>query len=191
MRTITRLALPLLALATISLQAGCGSSRSGSAQVPEQAGQEPSEPTHEVPSAPEDAEVPLAVLLSSIPDLSTFSRLVEAVGMESLVGSNEMVTLLAPNDAAFAELPKSMIDNLVKPASKGGLLAVLQNHVLVGAISSEQLQAMNESPPNALGLTLEIASTPEGTTVSGARIVQKDLAGTDGIVHVVDEVLLP
>jgi uncharacterized surface protein with fasciclin (FAS1) repeats len=98
-------------------------------------------------------------------------------------------TVFAPTDDAFAKLPAGTVDDLVKPENKAKLAAILTLHVVSGKVMSTDITGpMN--PASVNGETLAI-DTANGVTVNGAKVVTADVEASNGVIHVIDTVLLP
>ena len=98
-------------------------------------------------------------------------------------------TVFAPTDDAFAKLPAGTVDDLVKPENKAKLAAILTLHVVSGKVMSSDITGPM-SPASVNGETLSIATTG-GVTVNGATVVTPDVEASNGVIHVIDTVLLP
>lgn len=128
--------------------------------------------------------------LSSVADsagLSTLMQLIERSGIELPEG--EQVTILAPSEAAFSNLPKETIEFLVSPDGTDTLQTILSNHVVIGVIRSNEL--LNKRSLKSLAgqsLPIELAN---GLSVAGARFESVDVEFDQGVVHVIDTVLVP
>jgi uncharacterized surface protein with fasciclin (FAS1) repeats len=126
-------------------------------------------------------------------DAGSFSTLVAAVQaaglVETLKGEGPF-TVFAPTDAAFAALPEGTVENLLKPENKDQLVAVLTYHVLSGKVMSGDIAGKELSAPTVQGSELDIDAT-DGVTVDGANVVTADIETSNGVIHVVDAVLLP
>jgi len=115
----------------------------------------------------------------------TLVAAVKAAGLtETLQGSGPF-TVFAPTDEAFAKLPKGTVEELLKPENKQKLISILTYHVVPGKIL---LSAM--SPDTVEGRPLAI-STSGGFVVNGVKVVAPDIAASNGVIHVIDSVLIP
>ena len=123
----------------------------------------------------------------------SFKTLVAAVKAAGLVGTLKgkgPFTVFAPTDAAFAKLPKGTVASLLKPENKSKLVAILTHHVLAGAVPSKAVIGKKLSPKTVNGTSLSVDGTM-GVMVSGAKVVSADVKASNGIIHVIDKVLLP
>jgi uncharacterized surface protein with fasciclin (FAS1) repeats len=123
----------------------------------------------------------------------SFKTLVAAVTAAGLVDTLKgpgPFTVFAPSDDAFSKLPAGTVDDLVKPENKDKLTAILTLHVLSGAVHAADIAGKTLSPASVNGEALTVDGT-DGVTVNGAKVVSADIACTNGVIHVIDAVLLP
>ena len=121
---------------------------------------------------------------------TTLVAAVQAAGLvETLKGAGPF-TVFAPSDDAFAALPAGTVDELVKPENKEKLTAILLLHVLPGAIKSTDIAGTQVDAVTAGGNTVHVDGT-NGVTVDGAKVVTADIVCSNGIIHVIDAVILP
>ncbi len=98
-------------------------------------------------------------------------------------------TVFAPTDAAFAALPKGTVESLLEPASRAKLTSILKFHVVAGRVYSDQLA--NGEVKTLEGHMLKIRVGKDGAQVGNAKVVKADIETTNGVIHVIDTVLLP
>lgn len=123
----------------------------------------------------------------------SFKTLAAALQAADLVGTLKgkgPFTVFAPTDAAFAKLPAGTVENLLKPENKEQLRSILMYHVVSGSVRAQQVMKM-KSATTANGQTVTIATGKDGVTVNGAHVVKADVAASNGVIHVIDTVLLP
>ncbi|MEM6973028.1 MAG: fasciclin domain-containing protein [Pseudomonadota bacterium] len=124
----------------------------------------------------------------------TFNTLVAAVDAADLTTAlkgDGPLTVFAPTDAAFDKLPEGTVDNLLLPENRGTLVTVLSYHVLSGAVRAADLGTEPSVATTINGLELSVDPT-DGVVVDGnARVVTADIEASNGVIHVVDTVLLP
>jgi len=123
----------------------------------------------------------------------SFKTLVAAVTAAGLVDTLKGAgpfTVFAPTDEAFAALPAGTVEDLVKPENKDKLTAILTLHVLSGAVHAADISGKTLAPASVNGEELDVDGT-DGVTVNGANVVTADIACTNGVIHVIDTVLLP
>ena len=122
-----------------------------------------------------------------------FTTLVEAVQAAELVDTLRgpgPFTVFAPTDEAFAKLPEGTVANLLNPDNKDQLVAVLTYHVVAGRVSSGDIADQVAMVKTVEGSKLLI-DTKNGTKVDTANIVSADVDASNGVIHVIDTVLLP
>lgn len=122
----------------------------------------------------------------------TFTTLVAAVtaaGLGETLKGEGPFTVFAPSDDAFAKLPAGTVESLVLPENKAALTAILTLHVVAGRVMSSDITGpMNPASVNGEALSIE---TEGGVSVNGAKVTTADIACTNGVIHVIDSVLLP
>ena len=119
----------------------------------------------------------------------TFKTLVTALQAAGLVETLKGMgpfTVFAPNDAAFAKIPKADLDALLKDKAK--LTAVLTYHVVAGKVLAKDVKPGKVKTVQGSELTL---ATTDGVTVDGAKVIAADLVADNGVIHVIDTVLMP
>lgn len=121
---------------------------------------------------------------------NTFLKAAEATNLTTLLKDNKNLTVFAPTDAAFAALPAGELDKLMLPENKAQLQKVLIYHVINAKVPSSEFKGATRKAATVAGPSVELAG---GATlkVNDADIVQADVMATNGIIHVVDKVLLP
>ena len=123
----------------------------------------------------------------------SFKTLVAAVSkadlVETLKGPGPF-TVFAPTDKAFAKLPEGTLESLLKPENKKKLIEILTFHVVAGRVTAADAQGLPVAD-TVQGTSLLIATTSTGVTVDGATVVTADIMATNGVIHVIDRVLLP
>jgi uncharacterized surface protein with fasciclin (FAS1) repeats len=121
-----------------------------------------------------------------------FSKLVAAVKAADLAeafSGTGPFTLFAPTDAAFAKLPADTLDKLLKPANKATLQKVLKYHVIAGAVMAADVKTGKVA--SAEGSSLDIVASKGSVTVGGAKVLKADNVASNGVIHVIDKVLIP
>jgi len=152
----------------------------------------------EPPSAPmttetsEAAEAPKDIVDTAVA-AGSFDTLVAAVQaadlVETLKGEGPF-TVFAPTDEAFAKLPPGTLDDLLKPESKEKLTAILTYHVVAGKVMAADVVGL-ESATTVNGADLSIAVEGDTVMVDGAKVVQTDIECSNGVIHVIDAVVVP
>jgi uncharacterized surface protein with fasciclin (FAS1) repeats len=99
-------------------------------------------------------------------------------------------TVFAPTDEAFAKLPPGTLDSLLKPENKSKLQGVLTYHVVSGRVGSDKVATLT-SAKTVQGAEIKISQSAGNVMVNGAKVVKTDVACSNGVIHVIDSVLLP
>ena len=121
---------------------------------------------------------------------NTLVAAVQAAGLVDTLNGDGPFTVFAPTDAAFANLPAGTVDDLLKPQNKDKLVAVLTYHVVPGKVMSADIVGKTLEVASVQGSTLDIDAT-NGVKVDQAMVVTADIEACNGVIHVVDAVLLP
>ena len=121
---------------------------------------------------------------------TTLVAAVQAAGLEETLRSEGPFTVFAPTDEAFAKLPEGTIANLLKPENKDQLVSILTFHVLSGKVKSKDIAGKELSVATVQGSEVAIDAT-DGVTVGGANVVKADIYTSNGVIHVIDTVILP
>jgi len=139
-----------------------------------------------------------ANIVETAKSVGTFKTLLaaaQAAGLADALATTNNITVFAPTDEAFAALPAGTVDSLLKPENKDKLVAILSMHVLPRVLESNQLLS---KPFHVRTLNsaerLTISAKASGVTVKGsntAKVVQADVKADNGVIHVIDTVLLP
>ena len=121
---------------------------------------------------------------------NTLVAAVEAADLVSTLKGDGPFTVFAPTDEAFAALPEGTVENLLKPENKEQLIAVLTYHVVAGKIMSSDIAGTKAMVESVQGSELDVDAT-NGVTVDGATVVTADIETDNGVIHVIDRVVLP
>ena len=124
-------------------------------------------------------------------DFSTLVAAVSAAGLVETLKGDGPFTVFAPTNAAFAALPAGTVESLLKPENKDQLVSILTYHVVPGAVTSDQLAGQRLSVATVQGDTVHIDATGGGVKVDGANVTTADIIATNGVIHVIDAVILP
>jgi uncharacterized surface protein with fasciclin (FAS1) repeats len=123
------------------------------------------------------------------PDHTTLVAAVKAAGLVETLSGPGPFTIFAPTNAAFDKLPAGTVESLLKPENKDKLVAILTYHVVPAKVLAADVKT--GEAPTVNGKKLDIEANSNGVTVNGAKVVATDLVGSNGVVHVIDTVLLP
>lgn len=120
---------------------------------------------------------------------TTLVAAVQAAGLVETLKGPGPFTVFAPTDAAFAALPAGTVEDLLKPENKDKLVAILTYHVLPGKVMSTDLsEGLKAATVNGAEVTITLDG---GAKVNGAVISTADIEATNGVIHVIDSVILP
>ena len=120
----------------------------------------------------------------------TLVAAVQAAGLVDTLKSEGPFTVFAPTDEAFAALPEGTVENLLLPENKDQLIAVLTYHVIPSAVMSGDIAGKKMEVATVQGSDLSIDATM-GVKVDNATVVSADIETTNGVIHVIDQALLP
>jgi uncharacterized surface protein with fasciclin (FAS1) repeats len=120
---------------------------------------------------------------------STLATALTAAGLLTTLKGDGPFTVFAPTDAAFAKMPQQTLDELLQPENKNRLAAILAYHVLPGKITSNEVMA-SSSATTLQGQKVNISKT-DGVKINQARLIITDVEATNGVIHIIDSVLMP
>jgi uncharacterized surface protein with fasciclin (FAS1) repeats len=123
----------------------------------------------------------------------SFKTLAAALGAAGLVDTlkgDGPFTVFAPNDEAFAKLPKGTVETLLKPENKDKLVSILTYHVVSGRLEASDVVKLKSSK-TVNGKSLSITAKKGAVMVDNARVVKADIAANNGVIHVIDSVIVP
>lgn len=122
---------------------------------------------------------------------NTLVAAVQAAGLVETLKGEGPFTVFAPTDEAFAALPAGTVENLLKPENKDQLIAVLTYHVVPGKIMSADIAGKSSQVASVQGSNLSVDATMGGVKVDQASVVTADIETDNGVIHVIDQVVLP
>ncbi len=120
----------------------------------------------------------------------TLAAALQAAGLVDTLKSKGPFTVFAPTDEAFAKLPPGTLEDLLKPENKEKLVAILTYHVVPGEVMAAQVTKM-KSAKTVNGKTISITVKGGTVMVNNAEVVKTDIVCSNGVIHVIDSVLLP
>ena len=123
-------------------------------------------------------------------DFNTLVAAIQAAGLVETLKGEGPFTVFAPTDEAFAKLPKGTLDSLLKPENKQKLASILTYHVVSGKVMAADVVKLTEAKTvNGQSLTINVK---DGTVmVDSAKVIKTDIECSNGVIHVIDAVLLP
>lgn len=120
----------------------------------------------------------------------TLATALQAAGLVETLKGDGPFTVFAPTDAAFAKLPAGTVESLLRPENKAKLQAILTYHVVSGSVTSAEVVKL-ESAKTVNGQSVKINVANGGVTIDGANVVTADIVTSNGVIHVIDTVILP
>ena len=120
----------------------------------------------------------------------TLAAALQAAGLVDTLKGKGPFTVFAPTDEAFAKLPKGTVEELLKPENKAKLTAILTYHVVPGAVTASQVTKLKDAK-TVNGQSVKISASGAGVMIDGARVVKADIRASNGVIHVIDSVILP
>lgn len=134
-----------------------------------------------------------ADIVDTAAEAGTFKTLLtaaEAAGLVSTLKGSGPLTVFAPTDEAFAKLPAGTVENLLKPENKDQLAAVLTYHVVPGKVMASDVVGLDMAT-SVQGDTIDITVDGSSVMVDAANVIATDIEASNGIIHVIDSVILP
>jgi len=123
-------------------------------------------------------------------DFTTLAAALEAAGLIETLQGKGPFTVFAPTDEAFANLPAGTVESLLKPENKGQLTSILTYHVVPGKVKAADVVGLS-SADTVQGGTIDIKVKDGTVYVDNAKVVKTDIMSSNGIIHVIDAVILP
>jgi uncharacterized surface protein with fasciclin (FAS1) repeats len=119
----------------------------------------------------------------------TLTAALDAGGKTEMLKEKGPFTVFAPSDEAFDKLPKGTVEDLLKPENKAKLGKILAYHVMEGKVMAADVKTMMAKTAN--GADLDIKLKGDTVMVNDAKVVKADVAASNGVIHVIDKVLMP
>jgi len=123
-------------------------------------------------------------------DFGTLTAALQAAGLVETLKGEGPFTVFAPTDEAFAKLPAGTLDHLLRPENRDELVAILTYHVVPGAVTAQQVVGLDEAA-TVNGASVNVSVMGARVMVDNANVVATDIMATNGVIHVIDEVILP
>ncbi|MBT0585929.1 fasciclin domain-containing protein [Alteromonas oceanisediminis] len=124
------------------------------------------------------------------PDFSTLIAALKAADLVSALEGDGPFTVFAPTNAAFDKLPKGTVESLLKPENKQKLVDILTYHVVAGAVYAKDVVTL-DSATTLQGTDVTISTNMGTVKVNDATVVMTDIKGSNGVIHVIDTVIMP
>lgn len=119
----------------------------------------------------------------------TLTAALKAAGLDKALASEGPFTIFAPTDEAFAALPEGTVEELLKPENRDTLIAILTYHVVPGENTSKTLKSGEAETLE--GAAVEVKVSSNGVMVNDANVVKADIPASNGVIHVIDKVIMP
>jgi uncharacterized surface protein with fasciclin (FAS1) repeats len=123
-------------------------------------------------------------------NFKTLVAAVQAAGLVDTLKGKGPFTVFAPTDEAFAKLPAGTVETLLKPENKDKLVAILTYHVIPGKVMAADVAGKETMAKSVQGSEITV-NGKDGVMVDGAKVVQADIAADNGVIHVIDAVIMP
>jgi len=136
------------------------------------------------------SEPDIVDIAASNDDFSTLVAAVTAADLAGTLKGDGPFTVFAPTNAAFEKLPAGTVQTLLMPENKDQLVKVLTYHVVPGAVTSDQLAGQRLNVATVQGQTVHVDGR-SGVQVNDANVITADIIASNGVIHVIDTVLLP
>jgi uncharacterized surface protein with fasciclin (FAS1) repeats len=125
-------------------------------------------------------------------NLKTWLSAIKAAGLAETLKGDGPFTVLVPTDEAFAKLPEGTLDNLLKPDNKEKLVAMLKYHVVPSkTVASDIAKLDGQELRTSEGTSARVEAKDGNVTIGGAKVIKPDIECTNGVIHVIDTVLMP
>ncbi len=121
---------------------------------------------------------------------NTLAAALDAAGLVETLKGPGPFTVFAPTDAAFAKLPAGTVESLLKPENRDQLTAILTYHVVPGEVMAADVVKLDEAK-TVNGKMLEVYTSGGGVMVNNANVTATDIVASNGVIHVIDNVVLP
>ena len=147
--------------------------------------------THHDHSHKMEAKKDIIDTASANENFGTLVTAIKAAGLADTLKEEGPYTVFAPTDAAFAKLPEGAVADLLKPDNKDKLTSILTYHVVPGKIKSKDIVPGLTEVKTVQGDTVKIEADLNGVSVDGATVTSTDIMTSNGIIHVIDAVIMP
>ena len=138
----------------------------------------------------EPADKTIVEIAAGAEDFSTLVAAVKAAGLVDVLSSKGPFPVFAPTNEAFAKLPEGTVESLLKPENKEKLIAVLKYHVVPGKVMAKDVVKV-DSAKTAQGSSVTVTVEGKTVKVDNATVVKTDIEASNGVIHVIDTVIIP
>ncbi len=146
---------------------------------------------HHAEAKTEEAKVAKTIvdIAAGNESFSTLVAAAKAAGLVEALSGDGPFTVFAPTNEAFAKLPEGTVETLLKPENKEKLAAILKYHVVAGKVMAADVKAGEVETLNGAKATISVKDGK--VMIDKANVVKTDIAGSNGVIHVIDAVILP
>lgn len=131
----------------------------------------------------------LVAIAAGNESFSTLVAAVKAAGLVDALNGDGPFTIFAPTNDAFSKLPAGTVETLLKPENKEKLANILKYHVVSGKVMAKDVKPMKV--PTLLGKSFEVTVVDGAVMVDNAKVIKTDIVGKNGVIHVIDSVIIP
>lgn len=150
---------------------------------------------HSAPTAPKKTSAVKAGNIVQVAvsngSFKTLVAAVKAAGLVETLSGKGPFTVFAPTDAAFAKLPEGTIAELLKPENKATLVKILTYHVVAGKVGAKDIKSGSVLAKTVEGNSIKVTKNSKGVVIDNSKVVAADVKASNGVIHVIDTVLMP
>ncbi|NIL99217.1 MAG: fasciclin domain-containing protein [Planctomycetales bacterium] len=140
--------------------------------------------------ATQAAEKDIVDTAVSAKSFGTLVAAVKAAGLVDTLKGDGPFTVFAPTDEAFEKLPEGTVESLLKPENKDKLVSILTYHVVAGKVTAADVVTLKEAE-TVQGSPIKVSVTGDTVMINEAKVVKTDIHCSNGVIHVIDSVILP
>jgi uncharacterized surface protein with fasciclin (FAS1) repeats len=145
--------------------------------------------TLSIPAFADTSDKTVVEIAAGNDDFSTLVAAVKAAGLAETLSGDGPFTVFAPTNEAFSKLPEGTVETLLKPENKEKLAAVLTYHVVAAKVMAADVKAGKVATVNGAEATITVKDG--AVMIDGAKVVTTDIVGKNGVIHVIDTVIMP
>jgi len=194
-RNPKKLTSVVFGLMLLPLFAACQPNNTAQAPTTPPVTQQPTTEAPTTPSAPttteEAVDDDLVDVVGADPGLTTFAKLIDEAELEDELEEGGPYTLFAPSNEAFDAIPEATRQQLLQPENRETLRQILNNHVVRDSLNAADIESGEVQTIAGNAIDVQVDQTNNEVQVDNARVTQPDLQANNGVVHIIDQVLLP
>lgn len=179
-----------IAILMLSLAASCASDTANSPTSTAPSATPTPSPTI-TPTGPTTKTANIVEVAASNASLKTITAAIQAAGLTSTLQGKGPFTVFAPTDQAFASIPAATRQRVLQPENRDTLARILSYHVIPGELTSSQLQSGKVKTVEGKTVDIQVNQAAKQVTVNEAQVTQPDIRASNGVIHVVDRIILP